>query len=206
MNMKIKNSLGLAALVPCGVVIIMLTIFWCWYACRITRQEAMARYSNGVEFLSMAAGEALKSGDDLMMTGALHEFRKNPSLEYADVIGADNIIRVSLDSRRAGWHVGAEIEPLSAIMGDDTAVVHYRPVKGIAGHPRARHEFMKVCVNPLTREKAGMIRVGYSDTEIREKNKTIAVRAALAAAASLALAVFLLRVMVAVVKKWKELA
>lgn len=198
MDLKKKSTLFLMTMGPSIAVILSLTIFWGWYARSISRQETMERYRVETGFLSTVTEESVRTGDDLTMINILSDLRGNPSLEYADVIDADNIILMSLDLPRKGMNIGAEIQQLSATMRNDAARVHYRPVKGIAGHPRARHEFMKIYLNPLTRERAGFVRIGYSDAEVSEKGKEIAARVIISAILSLIVAAFLSHFMLAI--------
>jgi hypothetical protein len=164
MDLKKKSTLFLMTMGPSIAVILSLTIFWGWYARSISRQETMERYRVETGFLSTVTEESVRTGDDLTMINILSDLRGNPSLEYADVIDADNIILMSLDLPRKGMNIGAEIQQYQPPAKICESAIPAR--QGIAGHPRALIDHDNIFESPDT-EREG-INYRYSDARYQK--------------------------------------
>ncbi|HPQ53101.1 MAG TPA: SpoIIE family protein phosphatase [Spirochaetota bacterium] len=166
---SIRFKLAFAIIALVSVIIITMAIYVRMDSSEMLRSEIISFAQRETEHLAIIAEDAYKSGDDLSLISSIENLKKVPSIEYAYLLDNDNFVRMSLDPKKNGADMSKDAATLVASKNKDHKKIlrkKYPDPKDSAGEI---YDFSKPLINPLSRDRAGTVRLGFSDRVIRKR-------------------------------------
>ncbi len=166
-SIRFKFAFAIIALV--GVIIVTMALYFRADMTKLLKAEIINFAQRETEHLATIAEDSAKSGDDLSLITSVENLNKIPSIEYAYVLDTGNIVQMAIDPKKRGADMSKdEATKLASKNADAKKIVRkeYPDPKDRGG---VVYDFSRPIYNPMTRERAGTVRLGFSDRIMRER-------------------------------------
>lgn len=166
-GIRFKVAFAIIALV--SVIIITMALYVRMDSSEMLRSEIINFAQRETEHLAMVAEDAYKSNDDLSLIASVENLKKVPSIEYAFLLDKQNFVRMSLDPKKNGLDMSKDPATMAASKNNDHKKILRKKYPDPMGGAGEIYDFSKPIINPLSGERAGTMRLGFSDKIIRKR-------------------------------------
>ncbi len=170
-SIRIKIALAITALVV--AVIITMAMYMRAGSSSLLRGEIISSAERETEHLAMVAEDAAKSNDDLSLLASVENLKKISSIDYAYVIDGSDMVRKAIDPKKDGADLSKDVATIEAKKNTDPKKIIIREYPATDGSRGVVYDFSRSLVNPLTGNRIGMVRLGFSDRVIRQRIREI---------------------------------
>lgn len=166
---SIRFKLAFAIIALVATIIIIMAIYVRMDSSGMLREEIISFAQRETEHLAMVAEDAYKSDDDLSIVATIENLKKVPAIEYAYLLNEKNFVRMSLDPKKNGADMSKDAATLAAVKNADHKKILRKKYPDPKDENGEIYDFSKPIVNPLSGDRAGTVRLGFSDRVIRKR-------------------------------------